>query len=63
MVDLNGVELLDHTSMVEVFVNLVLSYCMLDVIVLNLFRPTVVEVMDFASHFTAVFEIISPVNL
>ena len=61
MVDLNGVELLDHTSMVEVFVDLVLSNRMLDVVILDLLGPAVIEVMNFACHFTAVLEIVGPI--
>jgi hypothetical protein len=55
VVNLNGVKLLDHTSMVEVLVDLILSNSMLDVVVLDLLRPAVVEVMNLACHFTAVF--------
>ena len=63
MVYLNGVELLDHPPVIEVFVDLVFSYGMLDVIVLDLFRPTIVKVMDLASHLPAVLEVISLVHL
>ena len=62
VVDLDGVVLLHYSSMVQVFVDLVLSDRMLYVVVLNLFAPRVVKMMDFACHFSAVFEIVSFIN-
>jgi hypothetical protein len=57
MVNFNSVVLFHNSPMIEIFVNFVLTYGMLYVIVLDLLRPTVVKVVNFASNFSAVFEI------
>ena len=57
MIDLHRIVLVHYATMVQVFVYLILSYRMLDVIVFDLLRPAVVEMMDLARNFPACFEI------
>ena len=63
MINFYSVELFDHPSMVEVFMYLILSNGMLDIVVLDLLRPTVVEVVDLASYLSAVLEVIGFIHL
>jgi hypothetical protein len=62
MVDLDRIVLLHNPSVVKVFMNLVLSQSMLDVALLDLLAPTVVEMVNLASHFTAVLQIVALVD-
>ena len=62
MVDLHCVELPHDSPVDELRVNLVLPYGVLDVVVLDVLRPAVVEVVDLASDFSAVLKIESLVN-
>lgn len=62
MIDLNRVELLHHSSVVQVLMDLILSKGMLDVTFFDLLTPAIVEVMDLASHLSAALEIISSVD-
>ena len=43
--------------------DLIFPDSMLDIIILDLLAPTVVEVVDFASHLPAVLQIVSLVDL
>jgi len=63
MVYFDGVELFHDTAMVKFLVDLVLSDCMLYVVVLDLLRPVVVEVVNLAGYFTAAFEVVGLVDL
>ena len=63
MIDFYGIKLFDYPSMIEVFMYLILSNGMLDIIVLDLLRPTVVEVVDLASYLSAVLEVIGFIHL
>lgn len=54
MVNLNRVIVLDHTSVVQFFVDLILAQGMLYVIILYLIAPAIIEVMNLASDFSAV---------
>ena len=51
MVDLDGVELPDYASVIEILVDFILPDGMFDVVFFDLFWPAIVEVMDFASNF------------
>ena len=57
IINLNGVKLLDYTSMIKFFMNFSFPYCMLDVILFNLFRPTIIKVMNLACNLPAGLEI------
>ena len=57
MVDLNGVEVFNHSTVVELLVDLVFPECMLNVVVLHLIAPAVIEVMNFACNLTAVLQV------
>lgn len=63
MVDLDGVVLVYYPPVVEVFVDLVLSDGMLDVVVLDLLGPAVVEVVDLAGYFSAALQVERLVHL
>jgi hypothetical protein len=54
MIYFDGIKLLDDPPMIEVFMYLILPNSMLDVIIFDLLGPTVVKVMDLASHLSAV---------
>jgi hypothetical protein len=62
MVNLDRIVLLDDPSVVKVFMNLILSQGVLDVALLDLLTPTVVEMVNLASHFTAVLQIVALVD-
>ena len=62
VVNFNRVKLADHTTMAQVFVDLVLTNRMLDVVVLDLLRPTVVEVVHLAGNFTTRLQVIRLVH-
>lgn len=53
----------DHASVRQLFMDLVLAQRMLDVVVLDLITPTVVEVVDLASDLTAILQVKSLVDL
>jgi hypothetical protein len=53
----NSVVLLDHSPVVEVLVNFIFSNCMFDIVILYLFAPTVIKVMDLACNFLTILEI------
>lgn len=63
MIDFNGVKLLDHPSVVQILVNLILTYGMLNIVVLDLLRPRIVKVVNLASDFPTIFKIVSFVHL
>lgn len=53
VIDFDCVVVFDDSPMLELFVNLILSQGVLDVVVLYLVRPAIVEVVNFAGHFSA----------
>lgn len=63
VVDLDSVELLDNPAVVQVFVDLVLSQCMLDVALLDLLAPAVVKVVDLAGDLAAALQVVPTVDL
>ena len=63
VVDLNSVVMLHDASIVQLFMDLVLSQSMLDVVIFDLVTPTVVEVVNFAGYLTAIFQIEGLVDL
>lgn len=63
VVDLDGVVLLNHSSMVQVLVDFIFSDCMLDIVLLDLLAPAVVEVVDLAGNLSAVLQVKRLVNL
>jgi len=62
-VDFDGVEVADDAAMDEVLVDLVFSQGVLDVVCLHRFRPLVLEMVDFARHFSAVLQVERLVHL
>ena len=62
MVDLNGVEMLYYTSVIQLFVDFIFSESMFYVIIFHLISPTIIKVMDFACNFTAIFKVKGLVN-
>lgn len=63
MVDLDGVIVFDHAAIVQFFVDLVFSQRMLDVVVLDLVRPAIVEMVDLACDFTTILQVKGFVDL
>ena len=63
MVYFNSVILFDHSPVVEIFVDFIFSYGMLYVIILDLLRPTIVKMMDFAGDLSAMLKVESFVHL
>ena len=63
MVDLDGVVVLDHTAVVQLFMDLVFAQRVLDVVVLDLVRPAIVEMVDLARDFTAILQVEGFVDL
>lgn len=63
VIDLHGIVLVHYSAVVQVLVNLVLSDGVLDVVVLDLLGPAVVEVVDLAGHLAAVLQIEGLVDL
>lgn len=63
MIDLNGVKLLYHPPVVEVFMDFVLPDGMFDIVLLYLFTPVVVEVVNLACNFPTVLQVVSLVDL
>ena len=57
MIDLHGVVVLDHTTILKFFMDLVFSQSVLDVVIFYLVRPAVVKVVDFTGYLTAVLKI------
>lgn len=53
MVDLDCVIVFHHSSVHQLFMDLILPQRMLDVVILYLIGPRVVKRVDFASHFSA----------
>lgn len=62
VVDLNSVKMLHHPAVVELLMDFVLPQRVLDVVVLHLVTPAIVEVMDLASHLLAQLNVESAVN-
>ena len=63
VVDLNCVEVLDHSAVVKLLVDFILSQSMLDVVVFDLVVPAVIKMMDFACDFAAVLQVEGFVDL
>lgn len=63
VINLNSVKMLHHSSIIQLFVNLILPQSMLDVVILHLVIPAIVKVMDLAGNFAAIFEVKSLVHL
>lgn len=63
VVDLDRIVVAHNSPIVQVLMNLVLTQCMLNVTLLNLLAPLVVEVVDLAGYLTAVFQVIGFVYL
>jgi hypothetical protein len=63
MIDLDSVVLFNDSAIVQVLVNLIFSEGMLDVTFFDLLSPTIIEMMNLASNFTAVLKVISLVYL
>jgi hypothetical protein len=62
VVDLHCVEVLHHPPVVQLFVDLILTQRVLNVVVFHLVAPAVVKVVDLASHFSVLFEVESLVD-
>lgn len=62
MVDLYSIVVFDDSSIVKFLVDFIFSQSVLNVVVLDLITPTVIEVMDFAGNFPAVLQVKSLVN-
>jgi hypothetical protein len=62
MVNLDRVIVFDHSTIIQFLMNFVFSKRMLYVIVFDLVAPAVVEVVDFASNFSAQLNIKGFVN-
>lgn len=54
MVDLNSIVVFNDSSVVKFLVDFIFSESVLNVVVLNLITPAVIEVMDFAGDLPAV---------
>ena len=63
MVNLHGIVVLDNASIVQFLVDLILSQSMFNIVILHLVTPTVVEVVDLAGDFAAIFQVKRLVNL
>ena len=63
MVYLDCIVLLDDAAVVKVFVDFIFSDCMLDVVVFDLLRPTIVKVVDLAGNFPTMLKIEGLVDL
>jgi hypothetical protein len=63
MIDFDSVVLFNDSAIVQVLVNLIFSEGMLDVTFFDLLSPTIIEMMNLASNFTAVLKVISLVYL
>jgi len=63
MIYFNSIILLHNSSVIEVFVDLVLSQSMLYVTLFDLLSPSIIEMMNLAGNLSAIFEIISLVDL
>ena len=63
MVNLHGIVVLDNASIVQFLVDLILSQRMFNIVILHLVTPTVVEVVDLAGDFAAIFQVKRLVNL
>jgi len=62
VVDLNSIVMFDNSSIVEFLVDFIFSQSMLDIVVLDLITPTVIEVVDFAGDLPAVLQVKSLVH-
>jgi len=63
MVDLDSVIVLDHSPIVEFLMNLVFSERMLNVVVLDLVDPRIIERVNFTSDFSTHFNVKGLVDL
>lgn len=63
MINLHGIVVLDNASIVQFLVDLILSQRMFNIVILHLVTPTVVEVVDLAGDFAAIFQVKRLVNL
>lgn len=57
VIDFNGIKMLHYSPMVELLVDLVLSQRVLDVIILDLVAPAVIEVVNLAGHLPKLVQI------
>ena len=62
MINLDSIEMLNHPPVIELFVYLIFSEGMFDVIIFDLAVPAIIEVVDFARYLSTVFEIKCLVN-
>ena len=62
VVDLDSVVVLDDSSVAELFVDLVLSDSVPNVVLLDLFTPVVVKVMDLAGYLSTGVQVVSLVH-
>ena len=63
MIDLYGVIMFDNAPIVELFMYLIFSQSMLDIVILDLVTPAVIEMVYLACNFSAIFQIESFINL
>lgn len=63
MVNFNSVEVFHDAAMVQLFMDLIFTQGMLDVVVFHLVTPAVVEVVDFACHLTELLQVEGLVDL
>ena len=57
MINLYCIKVLYYPSVVEFLMDLIFSKGMLDVVILDLIIPAIIEMVDLACHFSAVFQI------
>jgi len=57
VINFNCVKLLNHTTIVELFMNLIFPECMFNVRIFNIFTPIIIKMMDFTSYFPTVLEV------
>ena len=62
MIDLYCIKMLNYPPIIELFVYLIFSQGMFDVIIFDLAVPAIIEVVDFARYLSTVFEIKCLVN-
>ena len=62
MINLYCIKVLYYPPVIEFLMDLIFSKGMLDVVILYLIIPAIIEMMDLACHFPAVFQIKSFIN-
>ena len=63
VVDLYRVVMSHHSAVRQLFMDLILAQSMLDVVILDLITPTVVEVVNLAGNLTAILQVESLIDL